>query len=66
MPKEPKGSREPVSDFALKLIKIMHKMQSVSVAGLVMSRRAGTLDCSCLLELLGMFEELGNWGRGKP
>lgn len=60
MREEPKCSREPLSDFALKWIKIMHKMQSVSVAGLVMSRRAGSLDYSCLLELLGMFEELGN------
>lgn len=60
MPKEPKCSREPLCDFALKWIKIMHKMQLVSVAGLVMSRRAGSLDYSCLLELLGMFEELGN------
>lgn len=61
--KEPKCSCEPVSDFALKWIKIMHKIQSVSVTGLVMSRTGGTLGYSFLLELCGMFEELGNWGR---
>lgn len=63
MPKEPKCSHEPVSDFALKWIKIMHKIQSVSVAGLVTARTEGTLNYSCPLELLGLFKELGKWGR---
>lgn len=63
VPKEHKCSPEPVSDLALKWIKIMHKIQSVSVAQLVMSRTGSTLDYFCLSELLGMFEELGNWGR---
>lgn len=63
VPKEHKCSPEPVSDLALKWIKIMHKIQSVSVAQLVMSRTGSTLDYFCLSELLGMFDELGNWGR---
>lgn len=63
MPKEPKCSRELVSDFALKWVKIMHSIQSVSVTGLVTSGKGGTLDYSCLLELVGLFKELGKWER---